>query len=129
MLNPYPCPQSGCNYPDGECSGACLGLAPASPRARHHGLPIDLVEPDAPALVGDRVPCHLFMPEVAWPDPVGPVIRMRPRREYWLLTRPVAPSTAFDDLSDLDSMIGVASLIPVFLCVTLLVAAGLLGWL
>jgi len=124
-LRDQSCQLPHCGYPVGECSGACL-----TPRvSASHGLPIDLVEPDAPALVGDRVPCHLFMPEVAWSAPVGPVIRMRPRREYWLLTRPVAPSTAVDDLSDLDSMIGVASLIPVFLCVTLLVAAGLLGWL
>jgi hypothetical protein len=38
-------------------------------------LRIDLLEPDAPTHVGDRVPCHLFMPEVAWPAPLGPVIR------------------------------------------------------
>ena len=45
---------------------------------------IDLVEPDAPAPVGDRVPCHLFMPEVAWPAVLPPVLRA-PLRELHLV--------------------------------------------
>lgn len=36
-------------------------------------LPIDLAEPDAPAPVGDRVPCHLFWAPPA--DPLPPVLR------------------------------------------------------
>ena len=55
------CQLPGCGYPVGECSGACM--------------PIDLVEPEEPAPAGDRVPCHLFMPDVAWPRPLGPVLR------------------------------------------------------
>lgn len=47
-------------------------------------MPIDLVEPCPARVEGDRLPCHLFMPEVAWPVPVGEVIRMRPRRDHWL---------------------------------------------
>lgn len=37
---------------------------------------ITLLEPDTPAPVGDRVPCHLFMPEVEWPVPPTEVIRV-----------------------------------------------------
>lgn len=40
-----------------------------------HGVPVDLMEPHSGRAAGDRVPCHLFMPEVAWPAPVGPVLR------------------------------------------------------
>jgi len=47
-------------------------------------MTIDLVEPDAPAPVGDRVPCHLFMPEVAWPATLPPVLRA-PLRELHLV--------------------------------------------
>lgn len=36
-------------------------------------LPIDLAEPDAPAPVGDRVPCHLFWAPPA--EPLPPVLR------------------------------------------------------
>lgn len=36
-------------------------------------LPIDLVESDAP--VGDPWPRHLFMRDVAWPEPLPPVLR------------------------------------------------------
>lgn len=53
---------------------------------RAHGLPIDLVEPDAPAPQGDRLPCHLFMPEVEWPEALPPVLRT-PRRELYLQAR------------------------------------------
>lgn len=38
-------------------------------------LPIDLVEPDAPAPVGDRLPCHLFAAEVDWPTAAEAVLR------------------------------------------------------
>lgn len=38
-------------------------------------FPIVLVEPHAPAPVGDRWPCHWFSPEVEWPAAVGPVLR------------------------------------------------------
>lgn len=38
-------------------------------------LPINLAEPDAPQPQCDRVPCHLFAPEVAWPEPLPPVLR------------------------------------------------------
>lgn len=36
-------------------------------------LPIDLVEPDEPAPVGDRWPCHVFWAPM--PEPLGPVLR------------------------------------------------------
>ena len=62
---------------------------------------IDVAEPDAPAPVGDRVPCHLFMPEVAWPAVLPPVLRA-PLRELHLVTfepwRPVWDDD--DELSD-----------------------------
>ena len=62
---------------------------------------IDVAEPDAPAPVGDRVPCHLFMPEVAWPAVLPPVLRA-PRRELHLVAfepwRPVLDDD--DELSD-----------------------------
>lgn len=51
--------------------------------AHWRSLPIELVEPDAPAPQGDRVPCHLFMPEVGWPEALPPVLRT-PRRELYL---------------------------------------------
>lgn len=56
---------------------------------------IGLVEPHAPAPVGDRVPCHLFMPEVPWRAPLPPVIRSQHRRDQWLTEPPVRvePST------------------------------------
>ena len=67
----------------------------------HHGLPIDLVEPDAPAPKGDRVPCHLFMSEVAWPAVLPPILRA-PRRELYLQSvEPWGPSwSEVNDLSD-----------------------------
>jgi hypothetical protein len=123
-----PCALPHCGYPVGECSGACL--APRSPVP--HGLPIDLVEPDEPAPVGDRVPCHVFMPEVPWPAPVGPVIRMRPRRERWLLACPAAAPVAHaPDLLEPDGMGRVAALIVGFWCTgaSLLVLASMRGWL
>ena len=43
-------------------------LDPAAPP-----LPIDLAEPDAPAPVGDRRPCHVFWAPM--PEPLGPVLR------------------------------------------------------
>lgn len=62
---------------------------------------IDLAEPDSPAPVGDRVPCHLFMPEVDWPAVLPPVLRT-PRRELYLQTvEPWSPAyPALDDLDD-----------------------------
>lgn len=36
-------------------------------------LPIDLVEPDEPAPVGDRWPCHVFWAPMT--EPLGPVLR------------------------------------------------------
>lgn len=56
-----------------------------------HGLPIDLVEPCAPAPQGDRVPCHLFMPEVGWPATLGPVLRPERSRQALWLRAPVDP--------------------------------------
>lgn len=38
-------------------------------------MPIDLVEPDAPAPAGDRLPCHLFADEVEWPTAAEAVLR------------------------------------------------------
>jgi hypothetical protein len=104
-------------------------LAPALPRARHHGLPIDLVEPDAPALVGDRVPCHLFMPEVAWPDPVGPVLRMRLRRERWLLNRPEVRPESITDVPEPAgfSFLAVIALVPLLLGGALVVVSNFWG--
>jgi hypothetical protein len=69
---------------------------PETPAAAVSPLLIDLVEPDEPALAGDAVPCHLFMPEVSWPVPVGPVIRVRPRREHWLVEPPARPEPSTD---------------------------------
>lgn len=69
------------------------------PIAAPHGLPIDLVEPcPSHPPVGDYAPRHFFLPEVAWPAPVGPVIRMRPRREHWLLRQPEPPVQPSTDL-------------------------------
>lgn len=129
MPDPSPC-LHGCDYPVGECSGACL--APIVPPARHHGLPIDLVEPCPARAEGDRVPCHLSMPEVAWPQPVGPVIRMRPRREHWLTEAPARPvADGCCDECEPDYLGRVAALLVCFWCLgaTLLVAAHLKGWL
>lgn len=67
------------------------------------GLPIDLVEPDAPAPQGDRVPCHLFMPEVAWSQPLPPVLRT-PRRELYLRSvEPWRPAVDPVDLLDAEA--------------------------
>lgn len=44
-------------------------LDPAEPP-----LPIDLAEPDAPAPVGDRWPCHVFWAPLA--EPLPPVLRV-----------------------------------------------------
>lgn len=52
-------------------------------------LPVTLIEPHAPAPVGDRWPCHWFSPEVEWPAPVGPVLRRD--RPVAALPRPVRP--------------------------------------
>jgi hypothetical protein len=50
---------------------------PIIPRPAHlvPCLPIDLVEPCTDRHEGDRVPCHLFMPDVVWPRPLGPILR------------------------------------------------------
>jgi len=59
--------------------------------------PAALLEPSVGCTAGDRVPCHLFLPDVAWPTPLGPVIRperarhARPAlRDQWLQP-PVTP--------------------------------------
>ena len=59
--------------------------------------PAALLEPSVGCTAGDRVPCHLFLPDVAWPAPLGPVIRperarhARPAlRDQWLQP-PVTP--------------------------------------
>lgn len=98
-----------------------------------HPFPIDLVEPCPVRVEGDRVPCHLFMPEVAWPAPLPPVVRGRPRREMWLLTPPpVRPSLSAADLLELP---GVERRVVLFIVglwlsgASLLVAAHLSGWL
>lgn len=129
MPNPYPCLYTGCNAPEGECTGACL--APVAQPARHHGLPIDLVEPCPARPEGDRVPCHLSMPEVAWPAPLGPVIRMRPRREHWLIERPFAPVSPGADALERDHLGRVAAFLVCFWCLgaVLLVSGHLKGWL
>lgn len=80
MPNPSPC-LYGCDYPAGECSGACLAYE--SPHVRPHGLPIDIVEPCPARAEGDRVPCHLSMPDVAWPAAMPPVLRPDSRRGGW----------------------------------------------
>lgn len=46
-------------------------LDPLDPAATP--LPIDLAEPDEPAPVGDRRPCHVFWAPL--PEPLGPVLR------------------------------------------------------
>lgn len=95
-------------------------------------FPIDLVEPCPARAEGDRVPCHLFMPEVAWREPLPDVIRMRPRRDHWLLTPPpVRPSLSADPLA----LPGVERRVVLFIVglwlsgASLLVAAHLNGWL
>lgn len=66
-----------------------------------HGLPIDLVEPDAPEPAGDRLPCHLFADEVDWPTaaeavlradkPVPPHSALPPMPSEWLGNPPACP--------------------------------------
>ena len=88
-------------------------------------LPIDLVEPDAPAPVGDRFPCHLFAPEVCWPVPPEAVLRA----DKPAITFPVTAAQAHIDdglarrrdrgLAPITTGIAVASL--VFIALFLLV--------
>lgn len=55
---------------------------------------INFSEPEPDGFVaGDAVPCHLFMSEVDWIEPLGPVLRQdfpdAPRRDIWLTSPPV----------------------------------------
>lgn len=61
-----PCPP-GVRHVDLDAVLRRAGDVPSPP------LPIDLVEPDEPAPVGDRWPCHVFWAPL--PDPLGPVLR------------------------------------------------------
>lgn len=105
---------------------------PQPAHAHPHGLPIDLVEPCPARVEGDRVPCHLSMPEVTWPAPLGPVIRMRPRREHWLTEAPCRPvAVGYCDPVEADGLGRAAAFLVAFWCLgaTLLVAGHLRGWL
>ena len=53
--------------------------------------PAALLEPSAGCAAGDRVPCHLFLPDVAWPAPLGPVIRPERARHRVFMQPPVTP--------------------------------------
>lgn len=53
--------------------------------------PAALLEPSTACAAGDRVPCHLFMPDVAWPAPLGPVIRPERARHRVFMQPPVTP--------------------------------------
>lgn len=77
-----PCPISGCNYPEGQCCGACMPTR--SDRASRleaelarYGIPlppsIDLAYPDPHP--GDPWPRHLCMPGLEWPAPPDAVLR------------------------------------------------------
>ena len=86
---------------------------------------------------GDLIPHHLLMPEVAWPAPVGPVIRMWPRREHWLLENPArqVDSLVFEPEPDPLNAIefsrtaGVVAFGTWCVGAVLLVGAHLMGWL
>jgi hypothetical protein len=70
------------------------------------------------------------MPEVAWPVPVGPVIRVRPRREYWLTEAPYRPTPSTYPLEPVGfGLVSVLSLCTGFIGAALVVAAHLKGWL
>lgn len=53
--------------------------------------PAALLEPSTACAAGDRVPCHLFLPDVAWPAPLGPVIRPERARHRVFMQPPVTP--------------------------------------
>lgn len=53
--------------------------------------PAALLEPSSGCSAGDRVPCHLFLPDVAWPAPLGPVIRPERARHRVFMQPPVTP--------------------------------------
>lgn len=53
--------------------------------------PAVLLEPSTACTAGDRVPCHLFLPDVAWPAPLGPVIRPERARHRVFMQPPVTP--------------------------------------
>lgn len=53
--------------------------------------PAALLEPSVGCTAGDRVPCHLFLPDVAWPAPLGPVIRPERARHRVFMQPPVTP--------------------------------------
>lgn len=53
--------------------------------------PAVLLEHSAGCAAGDRVPCHLFLPDVAWPAPLGPVIRPERARHRVFMQPPVTP--------------------------------------
>lgn len=94
-------------------------------------FPADIAEPTVAAPVGDPVPRHLFIPVVPWHEPLPPVIRMRPRREHWLLTPPPARPSPSADLSEPPGFGAMAALSLGTWCLgaALLVVAHLKGWL
>lgn len=53
--------------------------------------PAALLEPSTACTAGDRVPCHLFLPDVARPTPLGPVIRPERARHRVFMQPPVTP--------------------------------------
>ena len=53
--------------------------------------PAALLEPSAGCAAGDRVPCHMFLSDVAWPAPLGPVIRPERARHRVFMQPPVTP--------------------------------------
>lgn len=57
----------------------------------HLNPPAALLEPSAACAAGDRLPCHLFMPDVAWPETLGPVIRPERARHRVFMPPPVTP--------------------------------------
>lgn len=77
------------------------------------------------------MPRHLFIPVVPWHEPLPPVIRMRPRREHWLLTPPPARPSPSADLSEPPGFGAMAALSLGTWCLgaALLVVAHLKGWL
>lgn len=70
-------------------------------------LPIQLIEPDQPAPQGDPCPRHLFMSDVQWPEPIGPVLRQDlpdvPRRDLFLLPPPASTGDV-DGLENLEDV-------------------------
>lgn len=88
-------------------------------------FPIDLVEPCPARIEGDRVPCHLFLPDVAWPAPLGPILRPIPRRDAWL-QRPVQPWSPIEPSTDLLEPLGFNRVVAVIGIVWVCAAAATL---